>query len=245
LNEKSWIPAQWPAPENVIAGITTRIGGSSQGDYASFNLAEHVSDDLESVQQNRQQLKEFLHLPNEPHWLEQVHGCVVAGDEEVILQADARTTKIPGQVCVVMTADCLPVLITDKKGQHVAAVHAGWRGLEQQVILRCIKKIPVAAQSLLVWLGPAIGPTAFEVGSEVREKFLHQHPELIACFINSKNKGKWLMDMVGIARLQLAAAGVEQIFGGQFCTYTDTNRFYSYRREGHTGRMASLIWLTQ
>ncbi len=245
MNEHSWIPAQWPAPANVIAGITTRIGGNSLGDYESFNLAKHVGDDPELVDENRRQLKTFLQLPAEPHWLEQVHGCDVSTDQNILQQADACTTHLPGQVCVVMTADCLPVLITDNQGQYVAAVHAGWRGLEQQSILRCIEKIPVAAESLLVWLGPAIGPTAFEVGAEVREQFLQQDPNFIACFINSKNKGKWMMDMYGIARLQLAAAQVEQVYGGQFCTFTDATRFYSFRREGQTGRMASLIWITK
>ncbi len=161
VNEQSWIPAQWPAPANVVAGITTRMGGSSQGDYASFNLASHVDDDPKSVEENRRQLNEFLQLPAEPHWLEQVHGCAVATDHHLIHTADASTTGLAGKICAVMTADCLPVLITDKKGQYVAAVHAGWRGLEQQVILRCIEKMPVATESLLVWLGPAIGPTAF------------------------------------------------------------------------------------
>ena len=245
MNEQSWIPAQWPAPANVIAGITTRIGGRSQGEFASFNLAQHVGDAPGSVQENRRQLSTFLHLPNEPHWLEQVHGSAVSTDNNALQTADASTTHIPGQVCVVMTADCLPVLITDQQGQYVAAVHAGWRGLEQQVIFRCIEKMPLAPESLLVWLGPAIGPTAFEVGSEVREQFLDRDPAFIACFINSANKGKWMMDMYGIARLQLAAARVEQVYGGQFCTYSDTTRFYSFRREGKTGRMASLIWITK
>ena len=245
MNEQSWIPAQWPAPSHVVAGITTRIGGTSQGDCSSLNLATHVGDAAESVTDNRAQLKQFLQLPEEPHWLEQVHGCGVSTDKQMMQQADASVTNVVGQVCAVMTADCLPVLITDQKGLYVAAVHAGWRGLQQQIILSCIKKIPLVAKSLLVWLGPAIGPAAFEVGSEVRAQFLQQNPKFIASFINSKHKGKWMMDMAGIARLQLAAAGVEQIYGGQFCTYTDATRFYSYRRDSHTGRMASLIWKTE
>ncbi len=245
MNEQSWIPAQWPAPANVIAGITTRVGGESQGNYAGFNLAMHVGDDPSRVEKNRQQLKDFLQLPSEPRWLEQVHGHTVSTDDHPVHQADASITNIPGQICVVMTADCLPVLITNKQGTQVAAIHAGWRGLEQQTILRCIENMQAEPDSLLVWLGPAIGPTAFEVGAEVREQFLQQSPAFIACFINSVNQGKWMMDMYSIARLQLAVAGVEQIYGGQFCTYTDTERFYSYRREGQTGRMASLIWLTK
>lgn len=245
VNEQSWIPAQWPAPANVVAGITTRIGGTSQGEFSSLNLATHVGDVPESVAENRLQLKQFLQLPDEPRWLEQVHGVGISTENQIIQQADASVTHVPGHVCVVMTADCLPVLITDQNGKYVAAVHAGWRGLQQKIIVRCIEKIPVLAESLLVWLGPAIGPAAFEVGAEVREQFLQQNPEFIACFIGSKHKGKWMMDMYGIARLQLAAAGVKQIYGGQFCTYADVTRFYSYRREGRTGRMASLIWMNQ
>jgi len=257
VDDQSWIPAQWPAPENIIAGITTRIGGNSEGDYSGFNLALHVGDDEARVNENRQQLKQFLQLTDEPLWLDQVHGCRVltdagpdsgadsarANSTDSPSKADASTSSIPGQVCVVMTADCLPVLITDKQGKHVAAVHAGWRGLDQEIILRCVETLPVAPQSLLAWLGPAIGPQVFEIGNDVRDRFLQRDSDYIACFITSTNRGKWLMDMYAVARLQLASAQVEQVFGGQFCTYTETERFYSFRRDKVTGRMASLIWI--
>ncbi|MGD8925952.1 MAG: peptidoglycan editing factor PgeF [Thioalkalispiraceae bacterium] len=243
MASSSWIPADWPAPQHVRAGTTTRLGGLSEGVYSSLNLALHVGDDKDVVNQNRQKLKSLLNLPAEPHWLKQVHGCQVSTDDEMLTEADASVTTKKGRVCVVMIADCLPVLITDRRGTCVAAAHAGWRGLEQQVIARTVQAMSASPEELLVWLGPAIGPQAFEVGNEVRDLFLLQNKKHTAAFIKGKYPGKWLMDVYAVARLQLAELGVVSVSGGDFCTYQDQRRFYSYRRDNITGRMASLIWM--
>jgi hypothetical protein len=241
MDEKSWIQANWLAPSQIKAGCTTRLGGHSQGTYASLNLAMHVGDDPLSVQSNRELLKQYLQLPQEPHWLQQVHGCQVSSDEHVMDEADACMTTQTGRVCVVMTADCLPVLITDKHGRCVAAVHAGWRGLVNGAIGQTIQRLPVAAQDLLVWLGPAIGPQAFEVGEDVLNSFVELDNRYRDAFTTYKNK--WLMDIYHAARLQLGMLGVTDISGGEYCTFENTELFYSYRREKQTGRMASLIWM--
>lgn len=241
MDEQSWIQADWSAPPHIKAGCTTRLGGHSQGPYASLNLAMHVGDEPQSVLSNRALLKQYLHLPQEPHWLQQVHGCQVSSDEHVMDEADACMTTQAGRVCVVMTADCLPVLITDKRGSCVAAVHAGWRGLANGVIGQTIKRLPVAAEDLLVWLGPAIGPQAFEVGEDVLNSFVDLDERYRDAFTAYKNK--CLMDIYHAARLQLRMLGVTEISGGEYCTFENAELFYSYRREQQTGRMASLIWL--
>jgi len=244
VDSRSWIPAQWPAPAHIRAGSTTRLGGVSQPPFDSLNLALHVDDDPQSVAINRQYLSDYLGLPNEPHWLTQVHGCDVSTDDVITKEADACMTQTAGRVCVVMTADCLPVLITDKQGTCVAAVHAGWRGLEQQAILQTIEKMPAKPQDLLVWLGPAIGSEAFEVGEEVRDQFLKQDQHFAEAFVASQQEGKWLLDIYNIARQQLAGVNVDNVYGGDLCTYQDAQRFYSFRRDNVTGRMASLIWIS-
>ena len=244
MDSGSWIPAQWPAPAHIHAGSTTRLGGVSQPPFDSLNLALHVDDDPQHVAINRQYLSDYLGLPNEPHWLTQVHGCDVSTDNAITDEADACTTQIAGRACVVMTADCLPVLITDRQGTCVAAVHAGWRGLEQQAILQTIEKMPVNQKDLLVWLGPAIGPEAFEVGEEVRDQFLKQDQHFAKAFVAGKQQGKWLLDIYAIARHQLAGMNIGGVYGGDLCTYQDDQRFYSFRRNKITGRMASLIWMT-
>jgi len=244
MDSSSWIPAQWPAPAHVRAGSTTRVGGVSQPPFDSLNLALHVDDDLQNVASNRQYLSDYLELPSEPHWLSQVHGCEVSTDDAITHEADACMTQTAGRVCVVMTADCLPVLITDKQGTCVAAVHAGWRGLEQQAIKQTVERMPVKPQDLLVWLGPAIGPEAFEVGEEVRDQFIKQDRLLAKAFIAGKQESKWLLDIYAIARHQLAEMNVVGVYGGDLCTYQDAQRFYSFRRDDVTGRMASLIWMT-
>jgi YfiH family protein len=243
MDDRSWLPAQWPAPGHIHAGCTTRLGGVSQPPYDSLNLAMHVEDDPESVLVNRRRLSTYLGLPAEPHWLQQVHGCGVSTDDRPLETADACVTQIRGRVCAVMTADCLPLLIADRTGTCVAAVHAGWRGLASQAISQTIDKMPVAASELLAWLGPAIGPKAFEVGGEVRDEFLRQNARFADCFVTGRQPGKWLLDIYRLARLQLAACAVDNVYGGSFCTYQDTQRFYSYRRDKMTGRMASLIWM--
>lgn len=242
MNKPQWIAADWPAPVKVHAGSTTRKGGVSKGRYESFNLAQHVDDDRESVEKNRAYLRKLLDLPSEPHWLSQMHGCDVSTDSQLLTQADAAITTEPGKVCVVMTADCLPVLLCDRAGTCVAAVHAGWRGLATGVITRTVAAMPVAREQLMVWLGPAIGPEAFEVGDEVRAEFVSQHERFKQAF-EPHVAGKWRMDIYQAARIQLNQLGIDAVYGGGFCTYRDAEQFYSYRRDKQTGRMASLIWI--
>lgn len=239
---KSFITPDWPAPANVRALITTRQGGISALPYASFNLGDHVGDDPQSVAQNRADLTACL--PAEPAWLAQVHGTVVLDAANVIgaPQADASVARLPGVVSVVMTADCLPVLLCDRAGTVVAAAHAGWRGLLDGVLERTVEAM-APASGLMAYLGPAIGPTAFEVGDEVRRAFVAHSAQAAAAFRPGANAGKWLADLYLLARQRLQLAGVDAVYGGQDCTYSDAERFFSYRRDGVTGRMASLIWL--
>lgn len=243
MDNASWIAAQWPAPAQVRAGCTTRLGGVSQGPYASLNLAEHVSDEPQAVGANRRRLHDFLSLPAEPRWLNQVHGCAVSRDEDDLDEADACLSRRPGHVCTVLTADCLPVLLCDRAGSVVAAVHAGWRGLAAGIISKTVALLGAPAQEVLVWLGPAIGPQAFEVGAEVRESFIARSGDYTAAFATGAPH-KWHMDIYAAARIELGMQGVDAVYGGEYCTYTDSKRFYSYRRDGQTGRMASLIWLS-
>lgn len=239
-----WIVPDWPAPARVRAGTTTRQGGVSVSPWNSFNLGDHVSDDPQAVAENRRRLREARHLPAEPLWLEQVHGIEVvdAATAHGKPMADASVAYRPGHVCAVLTADCLPVLLCDMQGTHVGAAHAGWRGLVNGVIEQTVLRMGRPANDLLAWLGPAIGPAAFEVGEEVRQAFIAQDPDATAAFTPSP-AGRWLADIYHLARLRLQRLGVNHIYGGHWCTYTDAERFYSYRRDGVTGRMASLIWL--
>lgn len=234
----------WPAPPTVHAAISTRAGGVSTAPWDSLNLATHVGDDPAHVAENRRRLRAAVRLPAEPCWLEQVHGCdvVVAGDGPAGCPADASVAEYPGVVCAVLTADCVPTLFCDRGGRWVGAAHAGWRGLAAGVLERTVAQAPVPAAELLAWLGPAIGPAAFEVGSEVRETFVAYDAGTEACFRPSPT-GRWLADLYALARLRLKAAGIGWIGGGSECTYSDARRFYSYRRDGLTGRMASLVWL--
>lgn len=237
------ITPNWPAPERVKALSTTRGSGASKGAYASFNLGMHVGDDVTHVQFNRAQLRK--HLPFEPMWLNQVHGIEVAqgADYDGVCDADASVTQTKNQVCIVMTADCLPVLFCDAQGTQVAAAHAGWRGLLDGVLEQTVAQFEQTHQ-VMAWLGPAIGSDAFEVGQEVKDSFCAKNAASETCFKPSVNSGKWLADLYSLARLRLADVGVSQVYGGEFCTYTDSARFFSYRRDGVTGRMASCIWLT-
>ncbi|MGR9085857.1 MAG: peptidoglycan editing factor PgeF [Gammaproteobacteria bacterium] len=237
----SLIEPDWPAPENIRAASTTRTGGVSTGAYSSLNTALHVGDDRDRVLRNRQIIKTLLDLPSEPAWLEQVHGARVvkaaAGNSRK--QADASYTDESGIVCAVMTADCLPLLLCADDGSQVAAVHAGWRGLLAGVIGNAVDTFD--GKGVMVWLGPAIGPDSFEVGSEVRDAFLEANEAMSLAFKPSVS-GKWLADIYRLARIALADRGVTRVYGGSFCTVTDSDRFYSYRRETTTGRMATLIW---
>jgi len=235
--------ADWHLPAGVRAASTTRAGGVSRGNWASLNLALHVGDDPADVSENRRRLAEALRLPSPPAWLNQVHGTVVPvlhGGESG-LEADAAFSCTPGVVCVVMTADCLPVLFVDIDGGAVAAAHAGWRGLAAGVLEETLARFEDPAR-VAVWLGPAIGPGAFQVGDEVRQAFMASDPAAAAAF-EADVGGRWRADIYRLARQRLAAAGVTRISGGGSCTYSQRDRFFSYRRDGITGRMASLIWI--
>lgn len=233
----------WPAPAQVRACSTTRLGGVSEGPYASLNLGDHVGDDPARVTRNRERLARHLGLPDHPRWLRQVHGCDILGPGAggPGAEADGAISTAPGEVCVVMTADCLPILICDDRGREVAAVHAGWRGLVSGVVDRAVTAMAAEADRLLVWLGPAIGPSAFEVGAEVRDQFVAADPSAVSAFRPSGER--WLADIFALARLRLARLGVSRVYGGGDCTHSQPERFFSYRRDGATGRMASLIWI--
>ena len=249
---KDFLTPDWPAPANIKAFTTTRTAGASEGPYASFNIATHVNDDNQRVLQNRADLKKTLGLSSEPMWLDQVHGSYAVNAAEIsshnpsstgqaLIKADASFSYDTDHVCVVMTADCLPVLICNRQGTKVAAVHAGWRGLQAGVIEDTIDALQENPEDCLLWLGPAIGPQAFEVGDEVRQAFVNEIPETAKAFEVNK-PGHWLADIYKLARIRLQKTGINEIYGGGLCTYTDHSRFYSYRRDGDTGRMASLIW---
>jgi polyphenol oxidase len=240
-NKQHWLKPDWPAPANIHAATTLRIGGVSLGKYASFNLATHVGDNPEVVKQNRKVLKTLLSLPSEPVWLSQTHSnCAVeAIVKDSPEQADASYTDQAGVVCAVMTADCLPLLVCADDGSEIAAIHAGWRGLVDGVIDNTIAALP--NKKLMVWLGPAIGPEYFEVGSEVRDVYLSRSMEFSHAF-KQKSQDKWLADIYQLARINLSMLSIDKVYGGNFCTFSDAERFYSYRRDKDTGRMATLIW---
>lgn len=242
-----WIEPDWPAPANVRALSTTRDGGVSEGVFAGLNLGAHVGDDLARVEANRGHLQRVAAIPAPLNWLNQVHGTVVhpaSCHYEQAPDADAACAHEVEQACIVMTADCLPVLFCDRAGTVVAAAHAGWRGLKDGVLEASIAAMACDPVDILAWLGPAIGPTAFEVGGEVRDAFMAEQAKATAAFVPSPNEGKWLADIYQLARLRLTRAGVNAVYGGEHCTFSDGEQFYSYRRDGQTGRMASLIWLT-
>ncbi|WP_375804021.1 purine nucleoside phosphorylase YfiH [Plesiomonas shigelloides] len=242
----NWIEPDWPAPAKVRALSTTRDGGMSEGPYASLNLGSHVGDSLSAVDQNRALLRNAARLPHEPVWMDQVHGTRVLtlpladGESK---QADAAFTATAGQVCTVMTADCLPVLFCSTDGSQVAAAHAGWRGLCDGVLEKTVARFGVAPARLIAWMGPAIGPQVFEVGEEVRERFIQFNPAAAMAF--QPHGDRYLANLYLLARQRLLAAGVGAIYGGDYCTYSDPERFFSFRRESETGRQASLIWIEE
>ena len=236
-----WLIPDWPAPAQVKACVTTRAGGVSLAPFDSLNLGDHVEDSPEAVLENRRRLTEAFHI--QPAWLRQVHGVsVVEADPGRIAEADGSWTSTPGIACTSMTADCLPALFCNRAGTRVAAAHAGWRGLAAGVLEAAVESLETEPADVLVWLGPAIGPQAFEVGPEVREAFVQQLPSTAQAFVPSRNPGKFMADIYQLARLRLAARGVTAVYGGGFCTVSDP-RFFSYRRSPLTGRFASLIWL--
>lgn len=243
------IVPHWPAPRSVRALQTTRLGGVSTGPYRSLNLGDHTGDDPSHVAANRARLAEAAELPGDVQWMRQVHGNGVASAESMAgagaVQCDAATAHTPGLVCAVLTADCLPVLMCSRDGRAVAAAHAGWRGLAGGVLEAAVAAMGSGPDDLMAWLGPAIGPDAFEVGSEVRAAFLERDEQSGAAFKSGAAPDKYYADLHALARLALQRSGLASnaIYGGQWCTFSDDRRFFSYRRDGVCGRMASLIWI--
>jgi YfiH family protein len=236
-----WIVPDWPAPANVKAFITTRAGGSSIGPYAGLNLGLRTDDDPLAVEANRRRLRAAL--PGEPKWLRQVHGCDVVDADALagVPEADAAVARAANTVCAVLVADCIPVLLADRAGSAVAIAHAGWRGLARGVLERVMERLDRPPEELLAYLGPGIGPGAFEVGADVRDAFLAGDAQAEAAF-RPRSPGKWMADLFLLARQRLARCGITRVHGGDLCTHSDPRRFYSHRRDGATGRMAALIW---
>lgn len=238
------IVPDWDAPFRVRAVTTTRAGGVSTGQWARFNLATQVGDDEVAVTENRRRLRVVLGLPEEPKWLKQAHSTKVLAfpRDSADQNADAAITDEPGVVCAVLTADCVPVLLCDDEGGEVAAVHAGWRGLASGVIEAAVAAFSVAPGHLLAWMGPAIGPDAYEIGPEVREALLVGDPAASGAF-QPALAGRWRANLYALVARRLMGAGVTRVSGGKHCTHSDERRFFSHRRDGTTGRQATLIWL--
>lgn len=234
----------WPAPANVGAATTTRGGGASVAPYASLNLGDHVDDQTSAVAENRRRVRAGLALPGEPVWLKQVHGnrVVDAAGVPPGTTADGAYAAERGVVCAILTADCMPIFVCNRAGTEVALLHAGWRGLADGVIEKGLERFRAPGSELLVWLGPAIGPAAYEVGEELRDIFVVQDADAAEVF-RPGARGKWYMNLYAAARRRLTARGVRAIYGGDYCTAAQANLFFSHRRDGVTGRMASLIWL--
>jgi YfiH family protein len=244
--DQSLLQFDWGLPRGVSAAFTTRRGGVSRAPWKSFNVASHVGDAPADVAANRAQLRSSLDLPAEPAWLNQVHGVEVAlldtpAEAGMAVTADAAVTRDAGRVCVVMVADCLPVLLASRDGGVIAAAHAGWRGLAAGVLERTIAAMEVEGAQISAWLGPAISPRHFEVGDEVRAAFVDSDGGAAGCFEHN-DRGRWQADLAGLARRRLSRLGVTNLSGGEWCTYADDERFYSHRRDGKGGRMAALLW---
>jgi YfiH family protein len=239
-----WLQADWPAPEGIVAGTTVRLGGVSAGAWRSMNLAARVGDEVSAVAENRRRFRERCALPGEPQWLQQVHASTVARLPTRELrepEADAAVTSSARVVCAVLTADCLPVAFACADGAALGIAHAGWRGLSAGVLESTVAALGAAPGSIMAWLGPAISAAAFEVGDEVRAAFLKHDAAAARCFERNA-AGRWQADLYALARSRLQAAGVTQIFGGDRCTYREADTFFSYRRDGECGRMASFIY---
>lgn len=237
----------WPLGGRVRAAVTLRAGGVSGGPYDSLNLAAHVGDRPADVAENRRRVRMALSLPTEPLWLNQVHGVAVADADAVAAaasapQADAAVTRRPGRVLAVLVADCLPVLLARRDGAALAVAHAGWRGLAGGVIEAAVAALHTAPEQLCAWLGPAIGPAHFEVGEEVRSAFCAADAGAAGAFVPNA-RGRWQCDLPALARQRLAALGLSQVYGEAPCTFAQPERFYSYRRERLTGRLAALLWI--
>jgi YfiH family protein len=242
-----WFEPKWPAPSGVRVVSTLRGspsgGGASKAPYACFNLGSSVGDDPLAVAENRRILRLEAGLPAEPSWLAQVHGVTVADLDEggPLAATDAAITRRPGKICTILTADCLPIVFATDTGDTVAAAHAGWRGMAAGVVGATVRAMAAQPERLIAWLGPAIGPSHFEVGGEVREAFLSSDPGAGDAF-KATLTGKFMADLAMLARRQLKDLGVERIYGGGECTYARADRYFSYRRDGVTGRQATLIW---
>ena len=234
----------WQVPANVRALVTTRAGGVSRGAFESLNLGFVAGDERGAVKENRRRLATLL--PGTPHWLRQVHGTRVVDADTLAPsapspQADGAVARKAGSVCAVFVADCMPVLLADDEGHVVGVAHAGWRGLNAGVIEATVAAMGVPADRVRAWLGPAIGPRAYEVGDEVRRAFVARDEQAAAAFSPTR-PGHWLLDLYAVARQRLAACGVPRVWGGGRCTHSEPQRFFSHRRDGVTGRMAALIW---
>ena len=255
------IEPQWPTPARVRAAFTCRTGGVSVAPFDSLNVGAHVGDAVDAVRENRRRLREELQLPAEPVWLQQVHGTEVVDLDALASErdgaradiraaapapepprADAAVARVSGRVCAIQVADCMPVLFAARDGTAVAAAHAGWRGLAGGVLEETVRKLGVAPTHLLAWLGPTISQDNFEVGEDVRTAFTSHDPEAASAFV-ANTRGRWQCDLYTLARRRLFALGIEDVFGGGWCTYADAARFFSFRRDGQCGRMAALIWL--
>jgi YfiH family protein len=239
----AWISADWPAPASVVAGTTLRTGGVSRGKYESLNLAAHVGDHPESVAQNRRRFRADCTLPSEPLWLRQVHGTTVTltSSDAMQWEADAIVSRDSGLVCAVLTADCLPVALTTEDGGEIAVAHAGWRGLAAGILENTVAAMRGGAEEILAWFGPAISQPAFEVGPEVREQFLDRN-SAAEDFFSANESGRWQADLYGLATLKLQECGVRRVYGGGLCTHSEPDRFFSYRRDGPCGRMATFVF---
>ena len=254
MTSPQWITPDWPATARVRAAATLRVGGVSEGEFAGLNLGAHVGDDPRAVAENRRLLEAALELPAEPTWLNQVHGTGVINAGQAVPSkegagatpptADASVAFSPGAVCAVLTADCLPVLFCDRDGTRVGAAHAGWRGLVGGVLEQTIKALDAEPATLLAWLGPAIEQEAFEVGPGVREQFVARDPNNAGAF-QTNERGRWQADLYQLARNELSRLGVTAVYGGGFKCFADSERFFSYRRNSRTGRMATLVWLAE
>jgi YfiH family protein len=237
-----WIRADWPVPDGIVAGTTIRHGGSSEGVYASMNLAAHVGDDPQRVAENRRRFVAACGLVSEPDWLTQVHGTAVRIDGAAApLEADAAIARKPGATVAVLTADCLPILLCADSGDEIAAIHAGWRGLAAGIVATTVSQLQTSPHRVMAWLGPAISQPAFEVGDEVRAAFIAGDAGADACFVRNQ-RGRWQADLYALAARHLGAAGVGAVYGGGLCTFADSERFFSYRRDGRCGRMATFIY---
>lgn len=239
---REWLVPDWPAPANVRAFFTTRAGGVSEGEYASMNLGQSSGDAADRVRTNREIVRAAL--PSDPVYMRQVHGTAVALLDSVdtaSVTADAAVCGVSGRVATVLTADCMPLLLADRGGARVAAVHAGWRGMAAGVVENAVDALGIPPAQVIAWMGPTIGADAFEVGPEVREAFVACDPKAAEAF-HAHRPGKYMADLYGLARMRLASRGVTQAFGGGFCTFHESGRFFSYRRAPNSGRMGAFIW---